>query len=345
MQLANCNSTDKLSILCVSIGGLGDAVLFSPVLKAIKYKYNNACIDLLVSSPLVKEIYSHSEIINQIYCVDLKNQNLLQKSLSLLMAVCRRSLPRNYGLGLFAARLNPNLSLFLRLLGVVKQSRIVNIEKKSENDLTATLRFSKDLCGESKDCSPFVPINKESVRKTLEVLDREGVDFNKNPVLTIYPSTDLWHRPRMELSHLIRIAKKLKLENKQIKIAVVGSFEEGKQINESDVEGIVDVNLAGKIPIGGVAYLFSKSKLAICNDGGLMHVAGAVNCPLIAIMVNTPLAYKPAGSNTHVFRSVLNCCKDNYPKRPSNCAYPECRDHIPEMEIINVGRELLHKDV
>ena len=63
---------------------------------------------------------------------------------------------------------------------------------------------------------------------------------------------------------------------------------------------MTDANLAGKISIPAVAAILSKASLAIGNDGGIIHVAGAVGCPLVAIMPNTPSSYRPAGRKTKI---------------------------------------------
>jgi len=53
-------------IAAVSPGGLGDTILFSPVLKALRTCYPTAFIELITANALVPEIYSATGIINAI---------------------------------------------------------------------------------------------------------------------------------------------------------------------------------------------------------------------------------------------------------------------------------------
>ena len=73
--------------------------------------------------------------------------------------------------------------------------------------------------------------------------------------------------------------------------------------------------------------------MAIGNDGGLMHVAGAVNCRSVVIMANTPLSYMPPGSNVKAIHSKLSCCNGIYPKRPKGCIIAKCVEDITAEEV------------
>ena len=53
------------SFLCITTGGLGDAILFSPLFRAIRNGHKTARVDLFVSSPLVREVYQNSDVIDK----------------------------------------------------------------------------------------------------------------------------------------------------------------------------------------------------------------------------------------------------------------------------------------
>ena len=105
----------------------------------------------------------------------------------------------------------------------------------------------------------------------------------------------------------------------------------------------MDANLAGKLSILGSASLLSKCSLTIGNDGGLMHVAGAVGCPLVVVMPNTPLSYRPPGKNVKIIHSMHACCSGLYPHRPKDCKKPKCIEDISVEAAFKACKEILEQ--
>ena len=91
------------------------------------------------------------------------------------------------------------------------------------------------------------------------------------------------------------------------KVVVIGSQEEGKEWESLGCSNVADANLAGSLTISAVGALLSKCSLALGNDGGIMHVGGAVGCPLVVIMTAAPASYRPAGDRVRVVSSRPVC--------------------------------------
>jgi heptosyltransferase-2 len=124
-------------------------------------------------------------------------------------------------------------------------------------------------------------------------------------------------------------------------VVVIGSAREGLDWAGIDRDRAVDANLAGRLSIFGSAFLLKKSSLAVGNDGGLIHTAGAMGCPLVVIMTNTPKSYRPAGEKTKVIHSNLSCCSREYPRRPKSCDIPKCVDSIGVEEVLQACMEFM----
>ena len=63
---------DKVSrILAVTIGGVGDAILFSPVLKALRSTYPDAYIEMLLSNHLSQAVYENGDEVDKIVTINL----------------------------------------------------------------------------------------------------------------------------------------------------------------------------------------------------------------------------------------------------------------------------------
>jgi len=68
------------------------------------------------------------------------------------------------------------------------------------------------------------------------------------------------------------------------------------------------INLAGKTTLREAIYLISQCRLFISNDSGLMHIAGALNIPTIALFGSTnPVTTAPAGNKSIIVRKEVSC--------------------------------------
>ena len=93
------------------------------------------------------------------------------------------------------------------------------------------------------------------------------------------------------------------------------------------------INLAGKTNMFEAIYLISRCSLFISNDSGLMHVAGALNVPTIAVFGSTnPVTTSPAGNKSVIVRKEVSC---------SPCLKKTCPTDFRCMSLISVEDVLL----
>jgi len=88
------------------------------------------------------------------------------------------------------------------------------------------------------------------------------------------------------------------------------------------------INLAGKTTLREAIYLISQCRLFISNDSGLMHIAGALNIPTIALFGSTnPVTTAPAGNKSIIVRREVSC---------SPCLKETCPTDFRCMKLISV---------
>ena len=88
------------------------------------------------------------------------------------------------------------------------------------------------------------------------------------------------------------------------------------------------INLAGKTTLREAIYLISQCRLFISNDSGLMHIAGALNIPTIAIFGSTNhITTSPAGNRFIIVRQEVSC---------SPCLKETCPADFRCMKLISV---------
>lgn len=331
-------------ILAVSIGGLGDTVLFSPLLKALHKSYPEAHIELLVANRLAKEAYSYAKEVSHVTFVNFGRPSPVLKAVSLLPFVFKAHFNGKYDIVFFATGLNPKLGRLIKTAGIVHDIACAPYVPNCPTDLDCNLELARSVDDSIGAQDIFLPKTESAELEARNIITDNNLSLMDKSILAVYPSIDLVHRPRWDLSKLIKVIQYIKNNGFKGKIVVVGSQAEGKEWDAIDHENIVDANLAGKLSILGSASLLSKCTLTIGNDGGLMHIAGAVGCPLVAIMPNTPLSYKPPGKNVKIIQSKHSCCNGLYPNRPKNCKTAKCTEDITVNEVFNACKEILDQN-
>ena len=107
------------------------------------------------------------------------------------------------------------------------------------------------------------------------------------------------------------------LSGQGIRVALIGSQREiliGQQI--MNLTKHKPVNLMGKTRLSQLVALMRRSLLLIGNDGGPIHIAAAVGCPVLGLFGPTnPAVWGPRGSNVKVIYKGLDC---------RGCFYPGC---------------------
>ena len=88
------------------------------------------------------------------------------------------------------------------------------------------------------------------------------------------------------------------------------------------------IDIAGKTNLGDAIALIARCDLFVTNDSGLMHVAGALGVPTVAIFGSTnPQTTYPLGERTLIIRRPVDC---------SPCLKKECPTDFRCMDLVTV---------
>jgi heptosyltransferase-2 len=187
------------------------------------------------------------------------------------------------------------------------------IHKKQEgkkHELDYTLDILREMGIPIVDKNIYFPIKNESERKIEMLLEERGVKKGEQFVI-IHPSASCPSK-RWPIEHFLQLVKLLK-ENTNLKIIVITSAEErvfGEQIvKESNV-----IDLRGELGISEVGSLVKRAALFISNDSGPVHIAAALNIPVISIFGRSdsglsPQRWRPLGENSFYIHKDVGCIK------------------------------------
>jgi len=173
-----------------------------------------------------------------------------------------------------------------------------------------------------------LPLTPEEKREAKSLLLSFNVDLN-NPLAILSPGASFGPSKRWPASKFAELANLLS-ERKKTEILIIGSRDEN-ELAETIVFSTRKkaVNLCGKTTLRLLAGLISHADLFVSNDSGPMHMANALNVPVVAIFGPTnPLITGP-------FQEPAAVVKKDVPCWP--CSYRECPfDHRC---MINIGAE------
>ncbi len=100
-------------------------------------------------------------------------------------------------------------------------------------------------------------------------------------------------------------------------------------------------DLVGRTSLKELAYLCSRSELMISTDTGSMHLAAAMDLPVVALFGPTaPWRTGPYGDGHSVIRKGLSCS----PCFKRRCESRECMLAIEVKEVLERTLPYLHRD-
>ncbi len=100
------------------------------------------------------------------------------------------------------------------------------------------------------------------------------------------------------------------------------------------------INLAGATSLAETIHLISQCRLFISNDSGLMHVAGALNIPTVAVFGSTnPLTTSPAGEKTVLVRKDVSCSPCLKKTCPTDF---RCMTEVMVDDVVSAAKTLLN---
>ena len=120
----------------------------------------------------------------------------------------------------------------------------------------------------------------------------EKIGLKKNgPLLALMPGAAFGPAKRWPPEHFAEVARRYADDGWQV--WVFGSAADRAYGAQIETVARTAVNLCGRTTLEEAIDLLSLADLAVTNDSGLMHIAAAVGCPLVAIYGMSSPAYTP----------------------------------------------------
>ena len=337
MALKTIKPKNIKRLLIRSTNWIGDAIMTTPAIRAIRKGFPDARIFILVK-PWVAPVFENSPHIDNLIIYDEDGRHKGNVGKLRLAKDLRR-----YGFdaaillqNAFEAALIAFLSGIPVRIGYNTDARqmllthkiLCTNKIKKEHQTKYYLSILKGIGMDTGSRDLYLQLNQQDRLRARKILMEQGPsgDFKWvgiNPGATFGPAKQ-WPIDRYaQLADLIS-------EYANSRVIVFGGPQDrklGKDISREMRNRPVD--LSGKTTLGEAMALIEECTLFVTNDSGLMHVAAALDVPLIAIFGSTnSTTTGPMSSNSRVVQVPMEC---------SPCLKPECpRGHLNCMDQISV---------
>jgi ADP-heptose:LPS heptosyltransferase len=336
-------------ILIINLGGIGDVLLSTPALRALKGRFPEAGISMLVVSRAY-EVLSGLPYIAEINVLHLKAACWFRDLMTLAalrkkhfdLAVNMRTLVSASSakkIKLMLDMINPKLKAGRDTEG---RGHFFNI-RVPESDLGDQYEMEYDL---------------ETVRALGAEVSDKGVDFNiaasdfetvdailagrgvakGDTLIGVHPGGKLSHRwPLKNFSKVINAIN----QHCSCKFAVTGDKDEtvlARKLTKMSDAGAI--NLAGELNLKELGAFIKRCTLFISNDTGSMHIAAILGAPLVAIFGPGYITrYDPRNISRKA--AVLYNKAACAPCNKVRCRHLKCMTGILPESVITAAMELL----
>ena len=348
----------RQNVLAILIAGIGDLVMASPSLRALRRNYPDAEIHLLTSSeastlaknyPYIDRVWSFPvRDLRKDKVKGLKAINVIREmrkirfdtAVNLYRVVSRRGAFR---MGLLMSLLKPE-----RKVGHDSKGFGVFLEKKAPKQIFENRHFTdamvdlaKLASGVPDDMGIEVFWDKNAEAKWITQFPKEGQE--KQPLrIGINPGADRPEKRWNPENHATVVDRLSDLH--EAKIFIFGGPGEehlARQIEKAMKHP--STNLAGKLSLNELAYIISRLDLFVTNDSGPMHIAAAVKTPVVALFGPEDPVYTRPYTSPDFYRIVQK--EFNFrPCMNKRCDRPVCMESIRSEDVLQTCLELLALD-
>jgi lipopolysaccharide heptosyltransferase II len=305
--------TEINRILIIRLSSLGDILLTTPIIRAMKKKYPSAKIDFVVRNDFVDAI-KHNPFINKIYSYLKDNPVAVKKELVAQTYDLVFDLQDNWRSRILTNELKAPIHriykpTFKKLLLVWTK---INLLKDSKS-ITQRYAESAGLTLDQSGLELFIPAG---IKPNL---------FDGKKYIGFCPGAKHFTK-RWPAENFIILGNELTKEGYTIVLFGGNSERELCNIISSKIND--SINLRNDDQLLQLAADMKKCSLIVTNDSGLMHVASAVNVPVVAIFGSTvtEFGFSPYGVRNIILENkVLSCrpCshigRDDCPKKHFRC--------------------------
>jgi lipopolysaccharide heptosyltransferase II len=338
---------DAQRILVRAVNWVGDAVMTTPAIGAIRENFPQAEITLL-ANPLVSQLFSPHPWIDRVITFDRNGAHKGIAGRFRLAAQLRKQafdeaiiLPNS-----FDSALIPWLAGIPIRLGKSSDGRGLLLTGRYQPDARTPICHEVEyylglvnhfgITGQA--AVPYLSITPAEKGEAAALLAEHGIQAD-DFVLGINPGAAFGSAKRWYPDRFADVAQQLS-RLKKAKIVIFGGPGETGIAAEIEMQlGGVCLNLAGTTSVRGLMALIRNCNLFVTNDSGPMHIAAAFGVPLVAIFGSSDyFTTSPYTDRAVIVRKDIECAPCKLRECPTD---HRCMNAVTADDVVIAAHQLL----
>lgn len=297
---------DRTNILCIRLDNMGDVLMSSPAMRALKESHPQRKLTLLTSymgstiAPFIPEIDEVIEFnvpwvkLNKADEVSLYELAFTLKQKQFDAAVIFTTFSQNP----LPAAMICHLAGIHTVLSYCRENPYDLISNwvpdrapldEMPHQVLRDLNLVKTIGAETKDTTIQVSITTDAIDKIQRKL-RKKKSNGKKPIILIHPGVSEVKR-QYPVDRFAQIAKKL--TDRSYQVIISGSAEEKGTAEKILKQDNRIISLVGECSMEEFIALVSQSSVLISNNTGPVHIASAVQTPVVVFYALTNPEHTP----------------------------------------------------
>lgn len=300
--------------LVIAPNWIGDAVMAQPLLRLLKQQHPERPIDVLAPAWVAPVLRAMQEV-DTVLSTPFKHGALqLRERWRFARELKKRGYAAAYVLpNTLKFALIPWLAGIAKRVGYKGESRYGLINVMHYDDPAhprAMVAFYAALAMPPSAQAPAGlprPALAVASGQITAVLNKLGLRQDQ-PLLIFAPGAEFGNAKRWPTTHFAALADTVLADNPEVQIVLLGSGKDQSVCEEIGALSRQTRNLAGKTSLDEAVALIAQASAVVSNDSGLLHVASALNRPVIAIYGPTDPDHAPPFSDVARSLSLRLAC-------------------------------------
>jgi len=328
------------AILIIAPAWVGDMVMAQCLLKELKARDRGVAIDVL-APPATAALAGRMAEVRDVIEVPLRHGGL---QLATRWRAARRLAGRYdqaYVLpGSLKSALIPWFAGVARRTGYAGELRhgLINDVRARRGDRRRTAEAFQALSGPGPLHMPELRVDKANQERLCARWELAPGAFVALAPGAEYGPAKRW--PAEKYAELARAVLEARLLGPATRIAIVGSAGDrdiARQIVDQAREAVA---ICGETSLADAVDLLGAAGLVVTNDSGLMHVAAAVGCPLVAVFGSTVPDHTPPLSRRAVSVSLRLDCAPCF-GRTCPLGHMDCLNRVDAGTVLKAAEKLV----